>query len=78
MNDSPVDFDAIRKNAANEGISLQQIAIFYKDLSPGEIAVMEEFCLITDRTGDSIVARFTENGDAMFPQKATGVYYLGA
>ena len=73
-----VDFDAVRANAAKEGIPLNEIAIVYRNLTEIEIAQMQEFCLITHPSEDSVIAKFMEDGTAMFPGKAEAVLYLAA
>ena len=80
MDDPPevVDFDSIRKNAGKQGISLSEISIFYQNLDAHEITAMKIENLITHESEGSVVAKFRQDGSVMFPEKATGVHYLGA
>ena len=74
-----LDFDEIRKNAEEQGISLSEIAILYENLDPSELHVLETMDLLASRSSTSTaVGRFTRQGEALFPQKATGVLHLGA
>lgn len=75
----PVDFDTVAKNARAQGIDLGQIAIIYADLSEAEKDTMNGANLITHDPGTgTILARFGPEGVPFFPEKATGVLYLGA
>jgi hypothetical protein len=76
--DSPVDFNAVRENARKEGIALSEIVIIYKNLTPQEKHELAEFNLITSDTGDTVLGRFSETGEARCDSKAVGVYYLAA
>lgn len=61
--------DAVRANAALDGISLREIAIKYENLTVDEVQDM-------DRRG--LIGRFADDGEALFPAKATAVFHLAA
>jgi hypothetical protein len=73
-----VDFDLITEHANKQGIPLDQIAIFYADLTEAEKAVMRAARLVTHEAEGTFIARFDPLGKPAFPEKATGVYYLAA
>ena len=67
------------RNAAKDGIDLQEITIKYENLTPDEVKVLESRQIITSRLfrGD-LLAKFPEEGEPHFPGTATAVLYLGA
>jgi hypothetical protein len=73
-----VDFDAIRANAAAEGIILQEIAIMYEGLTDEEVQTMTALGLVGMHLGrpGALLGKFTSTGEALFPHKAVGVHYL--
>ena len=74
-----VDFHAVKRNAAKQGIDLEQITIKYENLTLDEVDMLESRHLITSRlTGGAVLAKFPEDGEPLFPDKATAVLYLGA
>lgn len=73
-----LDFDVIRRNAAEQGVSLAEIAVFYEKLDEDEIAVLEGMGLVSYKNGTSIVGRFTKSGEVLFPNKVVGIHSLGA
>jgi hypothetical protein len=73
-----VDFDAVRRNAAAQGLSLGEIAIFYENLTYEEIAFLEKGGLILCKTQKVLMAKFAPDGSAMFPEKSVGVYSLSS
>lgn len=75
-----VDFDAVRRNAADDGIPLSEIAIKYENLTAPEFAELERQGVLTHSlpNGGSALAKFTANGDALFPAKAVAVLHLAA
>ena len=74
-----VDFDVVRENARRQGVSLDQIAIFYANLTSAEKSTMSEQNLITHDTGEGmVIARFRADGSVAFPEKATAIHYLAA
>jgi hypothetical protein len=73
-----VDFDAVRRNANEQGVPLAEIAIIYGDLTPDEIAMLKQEQLLTHQTDSTLLGRFMADGRVMFPEKAIGVYSLGA
>ncbi len=85
MPDEPVDFDAVKANAAKQGLPLSSIAIIYRDLTVEQFRIMEAAGVITHREADwsppsdgTAIAHFSETGDALFPDKATAVISLAA
>ena len=73
---SPVDFDAVRENARNQGVDLCHIAILYANLTQQEIDEMKSAKALVE--GCVGVGRFLADGGVMYPQKATAVYSLVA
>ena len=75
-----VDFDAVKRNAADDGIPLSEIAIKYERLTASEFAELERQGLLTHALpdGGSALAKFATNGDALFPAKAVAVLHLAA
>ena len=74
-----MDFDLVTKNARLQGIPLEEIAIFYSNLTLDEKDAMRAEKLITHDTGPgTAIARFQADGTAAFPERATGVHYLAA
>lgn len=74
----PLDFDEIKRNAQKDGIPLTEISIVYQNLTEQEIAMMEEFMVITHRSEGTVIGRFTEEGQVLFPEKAVSVFKLSA
>jgi hypothetical protein len=72
------DIEEVKRNAYAQGVALSEIAIFYDGLTDDEKDLMREQNLITHENGASVIARFAEGGEALFPQKITGVHCLGA
>lgn len=75
-----VDFDAVRRNAADQGLILQEIAIMYEGLTDEEVQTLTERGLVgvaLERPG-ALLGKFTSDGEALFPHKAVGIHYLGA
>ena len=73
-----VDFSKVIDNAAKEGIDLQEITIQYENLTSDEVRVLESRQLITTRVpGGGLLAKFPKDGETLFPDKATAVFYLG-
>jgi hypothetical protein len=75
-----VDFAAVRANADKQGIDLQEIAICYENLTEEEARVLTTRNLIGKDLGraGAVLGKFTSSGEALFPDKAVGVLYLGA
>ena len=76
--ESAIDVEAVKRNAAEQGIALREIAIFYTGLTSTEKLVMQERNLLKYESGDTDVAEFTDSGEALFCEKITGFHYLGA
>ena len=67
------------KNAAMEqGIPLSEISLFYQDLTEEEISRLLEKGLFTHQTGARVIAKFDDNGNALFPEKISETYTLGS
>lgn len=77
-NESHVNIEAVKRNAAAQGIVLQEIAIFYAGLTDAEKSLMQEQNLLKQDNGNIVIATFTNSGEALFPEKIKGVHYLGA
>lgn len=73
-----VDIDLVKKNAIAQGIALQQIAIVYVGLDETEKDALKAFDLLKGENGNTVIATFTAEGDALFREKITGTYYLTA
>ena len=73
-----VDFDTIRRNAEEQGLSLSELSIFYENLTEVEVASLEVCGLIVRKTDKVLIARFAPDGSAMFPEKSVGVYSLSS
>ena len=74
-----VDFEAVMRNAAAQGVDLQQIAIKYEGLTTAELVELGSHQEVTHQAGGgSILAKFPLEGMPLFPEKATAVLYLGA
>ena len=78
-NDEPqFDIETVKRNAAEQGVPLSEIAIFYDGLTDDEKDFMREHNLITHSNGSIVTAKFTNGGEALFPDKIKGVYSLSA
>jgi hypothetical protein len=73
-----VDFEAVRRNAAIQGLSLTEITIFYENLTDEEIRSLEVAGLIVSRTSKVFIGKFAPDGSVMFPEKSIGVYSLSS
>lgn len=78
MASNECDIEEVKRNAYAQGVALSEIAIFYDGLTDDEKDLMREQNLITHENGGSVIARFAEGGEALFPEKITGVHYLAA
>jgi hypothetical protein len=75
----PVDFEAVRRNAAEQGVDLQEITIKYEGLTAEELSRLEAHQEVTHRTGSgNVLAKFPVEGKPLFPHKAAAVFSLGA
>ena len=72
------DIEKVKKNAIAQGIVLQQIAILYADLDETENQTLTALNLLKFKTEKAVAATFTEDGEALFPSKIIGAYYMGA
>ena len=75
-----VDSTEVMKNASKSGIALQEIAIKYEGLTPGEFLKLKSYQVVTSKLSKGIVlAKFPETGGKpLFAAKATACLYLGA
>jgi hypothetical protein len=75
-----VDFDAIRANAADQGIILQEVAIVYEDLTDEEMLTPAARGLVGASVGRARGAAGKVHGirRGTFPPQGRGVHYLGA
>lgn len=75
---SRIEIEDVKRNAAEQGVPLSGIAIFYDGLTDDEKDFMREQNLITHDNGSSVVARFTNTGEALFHEKIKGFHSLAA
>ena len=73
-----VNLAEVRRNAKLQGIPLAEIALIYRNLTTYERNSLQEWNLLVYDGPATVVARLTETGDALFEDKVTDVYYLGA
>ena len=66
------------RNAAAAGISLQEIAIIYVELTPDERGTLKGYQQVTHESDSTVIAKFPSSGTPLFADKATGVLYLAA
>jgi len=76
--ESHIDVETVKRNAAEQGVELSSIAIFYDGLTEDEKDLMREQNLITQDNGSIVIARFTNAGEALFQQKIKGFHSLAA
>lgn len=72
------DIEEIKRNAYAQGVDLREIAVFYEGLTPEEKNLMMAQDLITHDNGDTVIAKFTEDGEVLFSGKVKGIHYLAA
>jgi hypothetical protein len=76
--DERVDFDAVRKNAAAEGIDLSFVAIKYEGLTVDELDTLKARGRFAKDLGPGrVLGSFGDDGVPLFPEKATAVFLLG-
>ena len=73
-----VNFDEVRRNAREQGISLTEIAIIYENLTESEIHLLKERNLYVSQTTTKVIGRFSEDGAEMFSERAVGVHSLAS
>ena len=73
-----IDLEEVIRNAAAEGIDLSEISLFYSGLTEPEINELSRHNLLVARTNERIIGRFNAEGIALFPEKVSEVYHLGA
>ncbi len=75
----PVDFEQVKLNAAAQGVDLASITIQYEQLTVDELRQMRAFGLVSyELNNGRIMALFPEDGNPLFPHKATAVFCLNA
>lgn len=72
------DIESVKQNAKAQDIVLQRIAILYDGLTDDEKDTLRALDLLKVENGSTVIGAFTDCGDALFPQKITGVHYLAA
>jgi hypothetical protein len=73
-----VDFDAVRKNASEQGVELRFITIKYENLTDDETNELTNLGLLTRALSPgTALGRFMDDGRVLFPEKATAVFTLG-
>lgn len=73
-----VDLDEVRRNAETQGVDLSQITLFYAGLTELEELELARHKLLVEQTEAVILGRFHPEGFALFPDKVSSVYSLGA
>lgn len=73
-----VDLDETLLNAAAQGIDLSEITLFYTGLTDDEKKELARKNLLVETTNARTMAKFHPEGLALFPEKVSEVYYLGA
>ena len=74
-----VDFEAVKSNAAAQGVDLQEIAIKYENLTADELSELKSHQKVTHKLSEgSVLAKFPEVGEPLFQEKATAVLSFGA
>ncbi|MNC97274.1 hypothetical protein D3C83_148870 [compost metagenome] len=73
-----VDFEKIIKNAELQDVNLEEITLFYEGLTDAELLELRRHGLLTSETGRCVMAKFNKEGIALFPDKVTAAYSLGA
>jgi hypothetical protein len=73
-----VDFEQVFKNATADGIDLNQITLFYTDLTLEEIDELKRHSLFVSASQKCVMGKFNKEGLALFPNKVSSVYSLGA
>jgi len=78
MDDTPVDFESVLENAEKDGISLEEIIIQYKGLTPLEINDLKQCGLVINESSEIVHSRFPLSGLPLFSHKAIAVFTLSA
>ena len=73
-----VDIAVVKNAAMEQGVPLSEIALFYQDLTEQEISRLLEKGLVTDQTEARVIAKFDDDGNALFPEKISEVYTLSS
>src|ERR1051325_2656504 len=53
-----VDFAVVKKNASEQGVSLESISIYYEGLSWEELKTMKKLSLVMHEAGKVVIAKF--------------------
>jgi len=78
MGNATVDIELVKQNAKAQGIALQHVAILYVGLTEEEKSLFKALNLLKIDNGNSVLATFTDDGQALFREKITGVQFLAA
>jgi hypothetical protein len=73
-----VDLEETLNNAKKEEIDLSEITLFYSNLNEAEELELRTKNLFITKSEAVVIGRFTSEGIALFPDKVSAVYYLGA
>ena len=74
-----LDFDEIRRNAQEQGVNLQEIAIVYAGLTDDQIETLNAKGLLVKNLGNGGgMGKFDAKGEVLFAEMAVQVLYLGA
>ncbi|HVU17616.1 MAG TPA: hypothetical protein VHD32_11865 [Candidatus Didemnitutus sp.] len=73
-----VDLELVIANAVTEGIDLSEITLFYSEVTATEIAQLSRKNLFVANSNARTIGRFDSEGRALFPEKVSEVYCLGA
>lgn len=73
-----VDLDEAIRNAETAGIDPSELTVFATDLTSEEERTLTAFGLIVAKTGSRVIAKLHSEGLALFPEKVSEVYCLGA
>lgn len=77
-NQHGIDLGEVIQNASAEGIDLSEITLFYSNLTVDELNELKRMNLLTEKSNARAIGRFNSEGLALFPEKVSEVYYLGA
>ncbi len=76
-NKKSVNFNSINRNIKKEGLDIGYIRIIYEDLTEDEIYRVKIFQGGEDLKKGNVLSLYPENLKPLYPNKATGVLYLG-
>ena len=73
-----VDIAVVKNAAMEQGIPLSEIALIYQGLTEEEISRLLEKGLVAYQTEARVIAKFDDDGNALFPEKITETYTLSS